>query len=452
MSSAVVILAAGQGERMKSDRAKVLHAVGGAPLIAHVVAAAQAIAPERLVVVTGHQAETVEAVVRTIAPEAHLARQDEALGTAHAVAQARAALDGSEGDVIVLYGDTPFVRPETLAAMQAARRGGAAVVVLGFQAADPTGYGRLIATGDMLEAIVEHRDADAETRAITLCNSGVICAGAGTLFGLIDRVGNANARGEYYLTDIVGLARAGGHACTFVTCPEAETLGINSRADLARAEAAFQSARRGEMLAGGVTLTAPETVFFAHDTHVGADTVIGPHVVFGPGVTVENGAEIRAFCHLEGCHVAEGAQIGPFARLRPGAEIGEGARIGNFVEIKEALVDRGAKVNHLAYIGDATVGEAANIGAGAITCNYDGVSKHRTEIGARAFIGSNSALVAPVRVGANAFVAAGSTITEDVAPGALAVGRARQATRPGLAIRLMDRLRALKAARSREDA
>ncbi len=363
--------------------------------------------------------------------------------------QAAPELAGFSGDAIVLYGDTPFIRPETLQAMLEARAAGAGVVVLGFEAAEPGGYGRLVLdeTGG-LAAIVEAKDASPEQRAIRICNSGLMAADAATLLELLNEVGNDNAKGEYYLTDVVALARARGLSAAAITCPEAETLGVNSRADLAGAEAAFQARARAEAMANGATLTDPGTVWFALDTVIGRDVVIGPSVVFGPEVTVESGATIHAFCHLEGCHVSGGARIGPFARLRPGAEIAEDAHIGNFVEIKNAIVEEGAKANHLTYIGDARIGAGANIGAGTITCNYDGVFKHRTEIGAGAFIGSNSALVAPVSVGARALVAAGSVVTDDVPEGGLAIARARQVVKPSLGQRMMERLRALKAERT----
>ncbi len=444
MPVSLVILAAGMGSRMNSDLPKVLHPLAGAPLLLHAMRAGAALEPERVVVVTGHEGEKVAKAARAENPEALIAHQADQLGTAHAVAQAREALAGFSGDLVVLYGDTPFIRPETLEAMREARaRHG--VVVLGFDAADPARYGRLVMAGERLDRIVEFNDATDEERAITLCNSGVVCADSSTLFELIDAVGNANAKGEYYLTDIVAIARERGLSAGVVTCPEAETLGINTRAELAAAEAAFQTRARVEALDLGVTLTAPETVFFALDTVIGRDALVGPNVVFGPGVTIESGAEIRAFCHLEGCHVSRGAVVGPFARLRPGTELAEDTRVGNFVEVKNAVLDEGAKVNHLSYIGDAQVGERANIGAGTITCNYDGVMKHRTEIGARAFIGSDTMLVAPVRVGADAMTASGSVITADVPDGALALARARQEVKPGLALRLMDRLRAIKA-------
>jgi bifunctional UDP-N-acetylglucosamine pyrophosphorylase / glucosamine-1-phosphate N-acetyltransferase len=444
MPVSLVILAAGLGSRMNSDLPKVLHPLAGAPLLSHAMRAGATLEPERVVVVTGHGGERVARAARAENPEALIAHQAEQLGTAHAVAQAREALDGFAGDVVVLYGDTPFIRPETLEAMFEARAQHA-IVVLGFEAADPGRYGRLVLEGDRLERIVEYNDATDEERSITLCNSGVICADSDQLLDLVAGVGNDNAKGEYYLTDIVALARDRGLSTGVVTCAEAETLGINTRAELAAAEATFQARARAAALDDGVTLTAPESVFFALDTAIGRDAVVGPNVVFGPGVTVESGAEIRAFCHLEGCHVSRGAVVGPFARLRPGAELAEDARVGNFVEIKNAILDEGAKVNHLSYIGDAHVGERANVGAGTVTCNYDGVMKHRTEIGARAFIGSDTMLVAPVRVGADAVTGSGSVITEDVPDGALGIARARQETKPGLALRLMERLRAVKA-------
>jgi len=447
MPLSLVILAAGLGSRMNSDLPKVLHPLAGAPLLAHALRAGAVLAPDRVVVVTGHGAAAVARAAQDSEPDALIAHQAEQLGTAHAVAQARAALEGFSGDVVVLYGDTPFVSPETLEALIAARSR-YAVVVLGFEAADPGRYGRLVMRDGALERIVEYKDANAQERAITLCNSGVICADAALLSELVDAVDNDNASGEYYLTDIIALARARGLTAGVVTCPEAETLGINTRTELAAAEALFQARARAEALDNGVTLLAPETVFFALDTVIGRDAVIGPNVVFGPGVTIESGAEIRAFCHLEGCHVSRDAIVGPFARLRPGAELAEGVRVGNFVEIKNAILDEGAKVNHLTYIGDAHVGEGANVGAGSVTVNYDGVMKHHTKIGARAFIGSGSMLVAPVQVGAGAMTASGSVITSDVPDGALALGRARQENKPGLALRLRERLLALKATKS----
>ena len=445
-SVSLIVLAAGQGTRMNSDLPKVLHRLGAAPMLHHALRAGQSLEPERVVVVAGHGAEQVRRAAHAFDETIEVVVQAEQLGTAHAVAQAAPLLADAPGEAVVLYGDTPFIRPETLEAMLAARARHA-VVVLGFEAADPGRYGRLVTQGDTLERIVEWKDASEAERAIRLCNSGVICAEAAVLFGLVAEVGNANASGEYYLTDIVALARARGLSAGVVVCDEAETQGVNTRAQLARAEADFQTRARAAALEDGVTLTAPDTVFFALDTYLGRDAIVGPNVVFGPGVTVESGAEILAFCHLEGCHISRGATVGPFARLRPGAELAEEVHVGNFVEIKNSVLDEGVKVGHLTYLGDAHVGERTNIGAGTITCNYDGVSKHRTEIGADAFIGSDTMLVAPVTVGAQAMTGSGSVITEDVPPGALALGRARQVTKPGLAIRLMEMFRAAKAAK-----
>ena len=448
MQVSLIILAAGQGTRMNSDLPKVLHRVAAAPLLHHAMAAAASLSPDRTVVVTGHGAEEVARAARNYDEDALVVLQEEQKGTGHAVDQARALLADAPGEVIVLYGDTPFIRPETLEAMLAARARHA-VVVLGFEAADPGRYGRLLTEGDDLLAIREWKDASEAERAVTLCNSGVICASAKVLFDLIARIGNQNAAGEYYLTDVVEIARAQGLTAGVVVCPEAETLGVNTRQQLAAAEAAFQTRARAEALENGVTLTAPETVFFALDTVVGRDAIIGPNVLFGPGVTIESGAEIKGFCHLEGCHVSRGADVGPFARLRPGAELAEDVHVGNFVEIKNAILDEGVKVGHLTYIGDADVGEFTNIGAGTVTCNYDGVMKHRTRIGKRAFIGSDTMLVAPVTVGDGALTASGSVITEDVPAEAVAIGRARQVVKPGLATRMFEKLRALKAAKAK---
>ncbi|WP_163851077.1 bifunctional UDP-N-acetylglucosamine diphosphorylase/glucosamine-1-phosphate N-acetyltransferase GlmU [Pseudooceanicola aestuarii] len=440
MNTALVILAAGMGTRMQSDLPKVLHEIAGAPMLAHAIASGLRLEPSRVTVVAGHGAEAVGQAARDRFPFAEIVLQEEQNGTAHAVAQAREGLSDFEGNVLVLYGDTPFIRPETLDAMQRARADHD-VVVLGFEAADPGRYGRLVMDGARLDRIVEFKDASDEERRITLCNSGVICADRKVLFDLVAAVDNDNAAGEYYLTDIVGLARAQGLSAGAVTCDEAETMGINSRAQLAEAEAAFQARARAEALDNGVTLMAPETVFLAHDTVIGRDSVVEPNVVFGPEVTVESGSRIRAFSHLEGCHVSRGGVIGPYARLRPGAELAEDVRIGNFVEIKASRVDRGSKINHLSYIGDAEIGEDTNIGAGTVTCNYDGVSKHVTRIGARAFIGSDTMLVAPVSIGDDAMTGSGSVITRDVEPGALALGRAQQVNKPGLARKLFEMLK-----------
>jgi len=445
MGLSVVILAAGLGTRMNSDRPKALHVLAGAPLLHHAMTAAASLEAARIIVVTGHGAEAVADAAREFDPAAMIAVQEEQQGTAHAVATAAPALAGAGGDTVVLYADTPLVRPETLAAMRAARDEHD-IVVLGFEAADPDRYGRLVVRGDRLERIVEFADASESERAIRLCNSGVVMADTEALLDLTGRVSRDNAAGEYLLTDIVALGRARGLSAGVVRCDEAETLGVNTRAQLARAEAAFQARARAAALENGVTLTAPETVFFAIDTVIGRDASIGPHVLFGPGVTIESGAEVLGFCHLEGCHISRGARVGPFARLRAGTELAEDVRVGNFVEVKNAILDEGAKAGHLTYLGDARIGARTNVGAGTITCNYDGIAKHVTRIGRDAFIGSDTMLVAPVTVGDGAWTASGSVITEDVPAGALALGRARQVTRPGLAAATRDKLRARGAA------
>lgn len=449
MSFALIVLAAGKGSRMKSDMPKVLHKIAGAPMLIHALRAGQTLGPDRTVVVAGHGADKVAETVRNFDPQAEVVLQAEQLGTAHAVAQAGRSLDTHAGDAVVLYGDTPFISAETLARMAAARTAHD-VVILGFHAADPARYGRLVMDGDVLTRIVEFKDADAAERAITFCNSGVVMARTATLFELIAGVGSENAQGEYYLTDIVEIARQKGLSATAIACDEAETLGVNSRADLAAAEAAFQARARSDALDNGVTMPAPDTVHFCHDTVIGRDCVIEQNVVFGPEVTVETGAHIRAFSHLEGCHVSRGATVGPYARLRPGTELAENVRIGNFCEIKNAVIDEGAKVNHLSYVGDASIGAQSNIGAGTVTCNYDGVMKHRTEIGKRVFIGSDTMLVAPVKVGDEAMTASGSVITRDVAEGALAISRADQVEKPGLARKMFEILNLKKKKRSKE--
>ncbi|MCT4557441.1 MAG: bifunctional UDP-N-acetylglucosamine diphosphorylase/glucosamine-1-phosphate N-acetyltransferase GlmU [Pelagimonas sp.] len=444
MSIALIVLAAGKGTRMKSDLPKVLHKIAHAPMLWHAMRAGAALEPAHTVVVAGHGADLVQASARDFDPTAQVVLQTEQLGTGHAVAQARPALEGFRGDAIVLYGDTPFISQETLTAMAEARTSHD-VVVLGFEAADPARYGRLVTQGNSLERIVEFKDASDQERTITLCNSGVIAADAQVLFSLIEAVGNDNASGEYYLTDIVGIAREQGLSATVVQCAEAETLGVNSRADLAAAEAAFQRRRRAELLENGITLPAPETVHLAWDTVIGRDCEVEQNVVFGPDVTVESGAHIRAFSHLEGAHVSRGSVVGPYARLRPGAELAENVHVGNFVEIKKAVLHEGVKANHLTYIGDADIGAGTNIGAGTITCNYDGVFKHKTTIGAGAFIGSNTMLVAPVTIGAGGMTASGSVITENVPDGALALARGKQEIKPGLATKLFKMLKARKA-------
>jgi bifunctional UDP-N-acetylglucosamine pyrophosphorylase/glucosamine-1-phosphate N-acetyltransferase len=374
--------------------------------------------------------------------------QEPQLGTGHAVQQAEKALAGFEGDVIVLYGDVPFVAHATMRRMldRLADPDRPAAVILAFKAADPGAYGRVISVdGKTILKMVEAKDASDDERRVELCNSGMMAARAGDLFALLRRVGNDNAAGEYYLPDVVKVAAHDGRKSKFIETHESEVRGINSRAELAAAERQWQEFRREEAMAGGATLTAPETVFFSWDTELGQDVTIAPNVVFGPGVKVADGAAIHAFCHLEGCAVGEGASVGPFARLRPGTKLGKGARVGNFVEIKNAVMGEGAKANHLSYVGDAEVGAGANIGAGTITCNYDGYFKHRTVIGERAFIGSNSALIAPLTIGADAIVAAGSAVSRDVADGELRMVRAEQLVKPGWADRFHDAMKKKKA-------
>lgn len=442
---AAIVLAAGQGTRMKSDLHKVLHPVAGRPMLHHLLAGVGELAPERTVVVAGARREQVEAAVAPMGVA--VAVQAEQLGTGHAVAQAKAALAGFEGDVLILYGDVPLVTSDTMRRM--VERLGAedrpAVVVLGFRPADPGAYGRVIAdAAGGIERMVEWKDADAAQRAETLCNSGLMAVRSADLFALLARVGNDNAAGEYYLPDIVMLAAADGRRSAVIETEPGEVAGVNSRAELAAVEADWQARRRARAMAEGATLIAPETVWFSHDTVIGRDVTVEPNVVFGPGVTIAGGVVIHAFSHLEGATVATGASVGPYARLRPGAVLEEGARVGNFVEMKKATLGPGAKASHLTYLGDAEVGAGANIGAGTITCNYDGFLKYRTTVGEGAFVGSNSALVAPVTIGAGAIVAAGSVITADVAPDALALARGRQEARPGWARRFRDLMRARK--------
>jgi bifunctional UDP-N-acetylglucosamine pyrophosphorylase/glucosamine-1-phosphate N-acetyltransferase len=450
----VVILAAGLGTRMKSDLPKVLHAVAGKPMIRWSLDAVAPMAPSRTVVVVSPGQESVR---DTVSDVAETAVQEVARGTGDAVKAARAAIAPmarTGGTVLVLYGDTPMITTETLARLVETREGEGdpAVVVLGFEAADPALYGRLVVGPDgALERIVEARDASDAEKRITHCNGGIMALDGAVAMDLLDRIGNDNAKSEFYLTDLVGLARADGRTCRFVTCAETETMGVDSRAGLARAEDAMQRRLRARAMDGGATLIGADTIFLSHDTILGRDTVVHPSVVFAPGVTVGDDVEIRSFCHLEGAVVGEGAQVGPFARLRPGARIGAGAHIGNYVEIKNAIVEPGAKINHLSYIGDASVGAGANIGAGTITCNYDGFAKHHTAIGAGAFIGSNSALVAPVSIGDGAMVGAGSTLTEDVPADAITVTRAEARTIKGGAARFRRKHAALKADKTKAD-
>jgi bifunctional UDP-N-acetylglucosamine pyrophosphorylase/glucosamine-1-phosphate N-acetyltransferase len=443
---AIIILAAGQGTRMRSARHKVLHEIAGRPMIEHLLASLEELSPERVVVVVGQGREQVEA---QLGGRAEISVQHEQLGTGHAVLQAEQALAGLEADVLVLYGDVPFVRADTMQRMLDRLHAEhlPQVVVLGFEPADPLQYGRIIANNGRIAKMVEHKDATEQERASRLCNSGLLAAPAATLFQLLAQVRSDNAQGEYYLPDIVNIAIAKGGACAVVVTDDAdEVAGINSRAELADAEARWQQARRLRAMAEGATLIAPETVFFSWDTVLGRDVTVEPNVIFGPGVQVADDVTIHAFSHLEGARLERGVFIGPFARLRPGSVLEEGSRIGNFVEMKKAVLGRGAKANHLTYLGDATIGAGANIGAGTITCNYDGYFKHRTEIGPRAFIGSNSALIAPVKIGADAIIAAGSAVSRDVAEGELRMVRAEQLVKPGWADRFHDAMKKKKAA------
>jgi bifunctional UDP-N-acetylglucosamine pyrophosphorylase/glucosamine-1-phosphate N-acetyltransferase len=446
---AAVILAAGQGTRMKSPIPKVLHRMGGRVLLDHAIDAAQALGCERIVVVAGAHSPGVAAhAAKRLGADA-VAIQDPPLGTGHAVLAAREALAGFEGDVVVTYADCPLLSAEAIAPLFALRAKGADVAVLGFEARDPGAYGRLIINphGELLR-IVEAKDADDTVRQLKHCNSGVLAADAALLFDLLSRVGTNNANGEYYLTDVVGLAHDRGLHARVAFAAEESVQGVNSQAELAAAEAVFQRRRRTALLTEGVTMTAPETVFLSWDTQLAPGVVVEPNVVFAEGVSVESGAVIRAFSHLEGAVVHAGAIIGPYARLRPGADIGENAHIGNFVEVKKVKVGKGAKANHLSYLGDGTVGAGANIGAGTIFCNYDGFDKFETHVGEGAFIGSDSALVAPVTIGAGAFTGTGSVITRDVAPNALALARGQQVEKPGWAAEFRARKLAARKAKS----
>ena len=442
---AAIILAAGKGTRMKSDLHKVLHPIAGRPMLLHLAASVAALAPARTVVVTGAGRDQVEAAVSPLGIATAL--QAEQLGTGHAVAQAEAALAGFDGDVLILYGDVPLVSTATMQAMLDRLNAPDApvVVVLGFRPTDAGAYGRIIAEDGVIAKMVEFKDATPAERAVDLCNSGLMAVRSADLFALLARVGNDNAAGEYYLPDIVMLAAADGRRSAVIETGAVEVAGVNSRGELATVEASWQQQRRAQAMADGATLIAPETVWFAHDTAIGRDVVIEPNVVFGPGVTVGDGALLHAFSHIEGAQIGAKAEVGPFARLRPGAVMGEKSKIGNFVEMKKAVLGAGAKASHLTYLGDAEVGAGANIGAGTITCNYDGFFKYKTIIGEGAFIGSNSALVAPVTIGAGAIVGAGSVITADVEADALALVRPQQVSKPGWAKRFRDAMTAKKA-------
>jgi len=430
-NAVAIVLAAGLGTRMRSAQPKVLHEIAGLPMLAHVLAAAEGAGLSRQVIVTGPDGEGVRTLAGDAGGRRRFAVQSERNGTGHAVLTARCKLAGDAGSVFVLYGDTPLIRAETIRAMDQ-ELGHADLVVVSFTPDDPGRYGRLIEdqAGNVV-AIREHADASAEERGIRTCFSGLMAFGRARDLDLLDDLRPDNVQGEYYLTDLVAIGRGRGLTIRAVEVDPVDVVGVNSRAELAVAEEAMQERLRARAMAEGATLVAPRTVQLSHDTVLESDVLVEPNVVFGPGVRVRQGAQIRAFSHLEAAEIESGAIVGPFARLRPGAHIGEGAHIGNFVEIKNAVIDEGAKANHLSYIGDAHVGAGANIGAGTITCNYDGFAKHHTEIGAGAFIGSNSSLVAPVSVGEGAYVASGSVVTRVVEAGALAVARGRQENKPG---------------------
>lgn len=444
---AAVVLAAGKGTRMKSALPKVLHPVAGLPMVHHVLGVAREAGASKAVVVLAKGMDDVAAAVRP----AEVAIQDPPLGTGHAVMAARAQLSDFTGRVAVLFADTPLITPANVAAVEAAMDGGAAIGVLGFRPADAAMYGRLIQNSDgTLERIVEFKDATPEERRVGFCNSGIMIIEGRHLFALLDRVGNNNAQGEYYLTEIVAIARAQGLRVVTAEAAQEEVMGVDHRVALSKAEAIMQRRLREKAMLDGVTLTDPDSVWFSMDTKLGRDVVVGPHVVFGPKVTVADNVQIKPFCHFEDCTIAEGAIIGPYARLRPGAQIGRDVHIGNFVEVKKAVIEDGAKANHLAYIGDARVGAKSNIGAGTITCNYDGFDKHVTDIGAGVFIGSNSSLVAPVKIGDGAMVGAGSVITKNVDANALAVERAELRQVDGYAEKFRAKKRATRKAKVKE--
>jgi bifunctional UDP-N-acetylglucosamine pyrophosphorylase/glucosamine-1-phosphate N-acetyltransferase len=437
-SSLTVVLAAGEGTRMRSSAAKVLHPVAGQPMFVHVLQAAPNGPDAALAVVVGPGHEALEQAVRRVRPEATTFVQRDRLGTAHAVLAAREAIARGADDLLVAFGDTPLISAETFERLRAPLRDGAALAVLGFRAADPTGYGRLLMEGDRLVAIREHADATPEERKITLCNAGVMAFDGRKALHILDQIGDANSKGEYYLVDAVSIVRNLGLEAVVIETSEDEVRGINDKAQLAEAESVMQARLRKAALDAGVTLIAPETVYLAADTTFGKDVTIEPFVVIGPGVSIADGAVIHSFSHIVQSSIGRNALVGPFARLRPGTSLGDGAKIGNFVETKAAILDAGVKVNHLSYIGDTHVGARSNIGAGTITCNYDGFAKHKTTIGTGAFIGTNSSLVAPVNIGNGAYIGSGSVITKDVPDDALAVERSPQTNREGGAVRIRE--------------
>lgn len=441
-----IILAAGKGTRMQSNLPKVLHQIAGRPLVSHVIEAAKDAGASQQAVVLGHGAEHVRDVVSGHSGRIDTFLQTEQLGTAHAVLAARQALESFKGYVVVLYGDTPLLVPSTIKILTDALDKGADIAVLGFEAADPTGYGRLLLDeSGNLAAIREHKDASEEELKINLCNSGVYAFRSEHMLGLLEAIDNDNAKGEYYLPDAIEIGRKNGLSITALTCDEEEVQGINDRVQLAEAEKILQNRMRRNAMEQGATLQAPETVYFSYDTRIGRDVIIEPNVVFAPGVTIEDDAHIRGFSYFEKSIIRRGAVVGPYARMRPDADIGENAKIGNFVEIKKSVVEAGAKVSHLSYIGDTRVGAGANIGAGTIVCNYDGFLKHKTDIGENAFVGSNTALVAPVKIGNGAYIGSGSVITEDVPGDALGLSRSEQIEREGWAPKYRSRKEAEKA-------
>ncbi|MGL4490428.1 MAG: bifunctional UDP-N-acetylglucosamine diphosphorylase/glucosamine-1-phosphate N-acetyltransferase GlmU [Rhizobiaceae bacterium] len=448
-SCLAIILAAGEGTRMKSALPKVLHPVGGLPMVAHVVRAAVAAGVRDVALVVGREADKVAKAAMPFAAGVSVHLQEQRLGTANAVLAARDAIAKGYDDLIIMFGDTPLIDTDALSKARSKLAGGADVVVMGFRPADPAGYGRLVEENGQLVAIVEEKEASETQKKIGYCNGGLMAIAGKDALAMLDEIDNKNAKGEYYLTDIVVIARKHGKSVVSLEVAPENVLGVNTRVELAEAEALFQHKMRKEMMLGGVSMIAPETVFFSWDTEIGAETTIEPNVYFGPKVKIAGGVDIHAFCHIEGATVATGASVGPFARLRPDADLRENAKVGNFVEVKKSVIGRGSKVSHLTYIGDTFIGEEANIGAGTITCNYDGYNKHVTNIGDGAFIGSNTALVAPVSVGANAITGAGSVITKDVPADALAVTRAKQEVYEGMAKKLHARNKAIKEAKNR---
>ncbi|MBB3410463.1 bifunctional UDP-N-acetylglucosamine pyrophosphorylase/glucosamine-1-phosphate N-acetyltransferase [Rhizobium sp. BK316] len=442
-----VILAAGDSTRMKSAKSKVLHEVAGRPMIAHVVDAVAATGISSVALVVGRDAEKVAKAADIGGVKIQSYLQERRLGTGHAVLAAREAIAEGYDDILVTYGDVPLQTAGPLLEARKALAEGSDIVVIGFHTDRPTGYGRLLVKDGELIAIREEKDATDAERTVKWCNSGLMAINGRKALDLLSRIGNSNAKGEYYLTDLVEIARSLGGRVTAVDAPEVEMTGCNNRAELAAIERHWQERRRHELMLSGVTMIAPETVFLSYDTVIGQDALIEPNVVFGPGVVIDSGAVIHAFSHIEGAHVSEGATVGPFARLRPGADLSAGSKVGNFCEVKNGKIGEGAKVNHLTYIGDAVIGSGTNIGAGTITCNYDGVNKFETIIGKDAFIGSNSSLVAPVTIGNSAYIASGSVITADVPAEALAFGRARQEIKPERARLLRERALAIKAAK-----